>query len=145
MPIPMAIQHASADFERFLADARDTSGLTTRNQTYTMVEGVLRTFRARLSPSEAIRFAQVLPPVLRAIFVSDWDLELAPVPFCDRARLTREVQGLRQHHNFAPDTCIADVAAALRRATDPAAFTAVLGTLPPEAATFWSPPPAGPQ
>lgn len=144
MPIPMAIQHASEDFERFLADARDTSGLATRNQTYTMVEGVLRTFRARLSPADAIRFAQVLPPVLRAIFVSDWDLALEPLPFGDRASLTREAQGLRQHHNFAPDTCIGDVAAALRRATDPAAFTAVLDTLPPGAAAFWRTPPEDP-
>lgn len=144
MPIPMAIQHASEDFERFLADARDTSGLTTRNQTYTMVEGVLRTFRARLSPTDAIRFAQALPPVLRAIFVSDWDLSRAPLPFTDRASLTREVQGLRQHHNFAPETCIADVAAALRRATDPAALSAVLDTLPPGAAAFWGAPPQDP-
>ncbi|MEP9366134.1 DUF2267 domain-containing protein [Xanthobacter sp. VNH20] len=144
MPIPLALQHASEDFERFLADARDGAGLATRNQTYTMVEGVLRTFRRRLTPAEAIRFAQVLPPVLRAIFVSDWDLSLAPLPFGDRASLTREVQGLRQHHNFAPETCIADVAAAVRRASDPAAFDAVLETLPPGAADFWRVPAAAP-
>jgi uncharacterized protein (DUF2267 family) len=38
-----------------------------------MVQGVLQTFRRRLEISEAIRFAGVLPPVLRAIFVADWD------------------------------------------------------------------------
>lgn len=59
MLIPMELQHASEDFERFLADARDISGLTTRNQTYTMVQGVLQTFRRRLSLQDAIRFASV--------------------------------------------------------------------------------------
>ncbi|TCT06795.1 DUF2267 domain-containing protein [Aquabacter spiritensis] len=143
MPIPLELQHASEDFERFLADARDTSGLATRNQTYTMVEGVLHTFRRRLTPAEAIDFAQVLPPVLRAIFVADWDITSAPVPFCDRAGLTREVKGLRRHHNFAPETCIADVSAALRRATDGAALDAVLDRVGPAAAEFWRVPSGG--
>lgn len=58
---------------RFLLDARDTAGLGSTHQAYTMVQGVLQTFRRRLEISEAIRFAGVLPPVLRAIFVADWD------------------------------------------------------------------------
>ncbi|OYZ96127.1 MAG: hypothetical protein B7Y01_00110 [Xanthobacter sp. 17-67-6] len=49
MPIPMEYQHASEDFMRFLADARDEAGLGTMNQSFTMVDGVLRTFRRRLS------------------------------------------------------------------------------------------------
>ncbi len=142
MPIPMAIQHATEDFERFLADARDTSGLTTRNQTYTMVDGVLRAFRARLNVRDAIRFANVLPPVLRAIFVADWDTDTAPLPFADRAVMTKDAQGLRIHHNFAPDTCIADVAQALRRNMDAAALDQVLETLPEGARAFWRVPEA---
>ncbi|WP_306889337.1 DUF2267 domain-containing protein [Ancylobacter amanitiformis] len=133
----MELQHASEDFERFLAAARDEAGLTTRNQTYTMVEGVLRVFRRRLELAEAIRFAGILPPVLRAIFVADWD-PLAPVlPFSDRVAMTREVQALRQHHNFAPETCLADVARALRRHIDGDAFDRLLATLPDGAADFW--------
>lgn len=139
MPIPMDIQHASADFERFLADAREVSGLTTRNQTYTMVQGVLTAFRRRLSVAEVVRFAGALPPVLRAIFIAGWDPETPPRPFADTEAVTREAQDLRRDHNFAPDTCIADVATALRRHVDAAAFDRVLSTLPPEAATFWSP------
>ncbi len=115
MPMPNAFQHAGEAFDRFLTDARDISGLTTRNQTYTMVDGVLRAFRARLTVRDAIRFANVLPPVLRALFIADWDTDAAPLPFADRAVLTKEAQSLRIHHNFAPDTCIADVAQALRR------------------------------
>ncbi len=142
MPIPMAIQHATEDFERFLADARDTAGLTTRNQTYTMVEGVLRAFRARLAVADALRFANVLPPVLRAIFVADWDTDAPPLPFDHRAAMIREAQGLRQHHNFAPDTCIADVAQALRRHMDEAALDQILDTLPDGARDFWRRPDA---
>ncbi|WP_428031007.1 DUF2267 domain-containing protein [Ancylobacter sp.] len=137
MPIPMELQHASDDFERFLADARDGSGLTTRNQTYTMVEGVLRTFRRRLKVQQALHFADTLPPLVRAIFVARWDLAEPVLPFTDRASLTREVQALRQHHNFAPDTCLVDVARALRRHVDTEAFDRLLGTLPEGAADFW--------
>ena len=57
MPITMDIQHASEEFEAFLADAHDRSGLATRNQTYTMTQGVLQAFRRRLSLADAIRFA----------------------------------------------------------------------------------------
>ncbi|TWB40407.1 DUF2267 domain-containing protein [Nitrospirillum pindoramense] len=138
MPIPMELQHASQDFERFLADARDVAGLATRNQTYTMVQGVLQTFRRRLGPADAIRFAGVLPPLLRAIFVKDWPIDEPPVPFTDRASLTREVQALRRDHNFAPDTAIRDVAEALRRHVYLDDFDRVLASLPAGAEAFWS-------
>jgi len=137
MPIPMELAHASEAFDRFLTEARDLSGLTSRHQTYTMTQAVLLVFRRRLSLAEAIRFAAVLPPVLRAIFVADWDPEEPRRPFTDRTTLTREVQSLRRDHNFAPDTAIRDVAVALRHQIDVAAFDRVLATLPPEAAAFW--------
>ena len=138
MPIPMEYQHASDDFERFLAIAGARAGLTTRNQTWTMVDGVFRVFRRRLSVAEVLRFAAVLPPVLRAMFVVDWDVEAVPVPFGDRVAATEEVRGLRVHHNFAPDTAITDVAAALRGVVDEAAFDRVLAGLPVGAAAFWA-------
>ncbi|MFG1401117.1 DUF2267 domain-containing protein [Xanthobacter sediminis] len=138
MPIPMDLQHASEDFERFLGDARDTAGLATRNQAYTMVEGVLRAFRRRLPLEDAIRFASVLPPVVRAIFVADWDPAEPRRPFADVAVMTGEAQGLRRHHNFAPSSAIRDVAASLRRHVDEEAFDRMLGTLPEDAAGFWA-------
>ena len=138
MTIPLDLQHATEAFDRFLADARDTAGLATRNQTYTMVEGVLVVFRRRLSVKEAIRFAGVLPPVLRAIFVADWDTDEPRRPFADRAAMTTEVQDLRRHHNFAPASAIADVAAALRRAMDADKLDRVLATLPAGAAEYWA-------
>jgi uncharacterized protein (DUF2267 family) len=133
----MEFQHASDDFEAFLGDAREAAGLTTRNQTYTMVQAVLQTFRRRLEIREAILFAGLLPPLLRALFVTDWNLNDPKSAFADRAELTREVQSLRRHHNFSPDTAIRDVAMALRRHVDEAALDRFLGGLPPGGADFW--------
>ncbi len=137
MPVPPDYKRASPDFEKLLVDARDIAGLQTTNQAYTMVQGVLLAFRRRLSTHQALRFADVLPPVLRAIFVADWDIDAPPLPFGDRAAMTREVQALRPDHNLSPDSSIGDVAAALRRNVDEAALDRVLATLPPGAADFW--------
>jgi hypothetical protein len=60
MPVPAEYQRATDDFYKLLTDARDSAGLTTTNQAYTMVQGVLRVFRRRLDVSEAIRFLSVL-------------------------------------------------------------------------------------
>ena len=35
MPMPMEYQHASQEFDRFLRDLIEQSGLATRNQVYT--------------------------------------------------------------------------------------------------------------
>ncbi|MBV2142290.1 DUF2267 domain-containing protein [Falsochrobactrum sp. TDYN1] len=137
MTIPLEIQRATEEFDRFLATARDEAGLATRNQTYTMVEGVLVTFRRRLDFAEAIRFAGILPPVLRAIFVANWDLDEAKQPFFSRQVLTEEVQSLRKDHNFAPDSAISDVTKALRAHMDQKELDAVLAQLPPQARDYW--------
>lgn len=137
MPIPMEYQHASEEFERFLRLVVERTGLATRNQAYTTAQSVLLTFRRRLDVSEAIRFAGVLPPVLRAIFVADWDVRVPPRPFSSRAALTEEVRSLRRDHNFSPDSAIVDVAGALRACVDEAEFDRLLATLPPGAAEFW--------
>ena len=138
MPLPMEYQHASDDFERFLADARARADLVTRNQTWTMVDAVLRVFRRRLTVAEGLRFAEVLPPLLRAMFVVDWDTTAAPVPFATREAMTVEVQAVRGNHNFAPDTAIADVAAALRAVVEREAFERVLAELPEGARDYWA-------
>lgn len=133
----MEYQHASEAFEAFLADAREATGLTTRNQTYTTVQAVLHVFRRRLTIADALRFANELPPILRAIFVEGWNIQEEQLPFTDRAAMAMEVQALRCDHNFSPDSAIADVAKALRRHVDAAAFTRMLATLPKEAQEFW--------
>ena len=137
MTIPMEFQHASEEFEAFLRDAQDASGLTTRNQTYTMVQAVLQTFRRRLEIRDAIRFAAVLPPILRALFITDWDPDEPKRSFTSRTDFTREVQSLRRDHNFSPETAIHDVAVALRRWVAKETFDGILDQLPPGAADFW--------
>ncbi len=139
MPVPPQYQRATDDFFAFLAEARDQAGLTTVNQAYTMVQGVLQTFRRRLSLPDAVRFAGVLPAVVRALFVADWDPDEPRRPFGDRAAMTAEVQALRPNHNFAPETAIRDVAAALRKHVDAPSFDALLALLPTGAVEFWQP------
>ncbi|HML27854.1 MAG TPA: DUF2267 domain-containing protein, partial [Hyphomicrobium sp.] len=109
-----------------------------RNQTYTMTEGVFRVFRQRLTVKDALRFADALPPVLRAMFVFDWDTDQPQLRFEDRGAMTREAQALRKDHNFAPDSCISDVARALRKMVDEREFDRVLASLPAGAADFWN-------
>jgi uncharacterized protein (DUF2267 family) len=135
--MPMEYQRASEAFEAFLADAKAESGLATRNQTYTMVQAVLQAFRHRLDVAEAIRFADGLPPVLRAIFVADWDPALPKRPFGTPADWLADVRALRPDHNFSPDTAVRDVAVALGRNVDPARWEAALARLPPAAREFW--------
>lgn len=142
MTVPMEYRRASQDFDDFLAEAADAAGLATRHQAFTMVEGVLTAFRRRLTAAEGIAFAQVLPPMLRALFIQGWEPSEPEAVSWDRAALTREVQGLREHHNFAPDTAIADVAGVLRRHVDSAAFERVLDRLPPGARAMWATGPA---
>jgi uncharacterized protein (DUF2267 family) len=100
----MEYRHASQEFESFLRDVIDESGLVTRNQAYTMVQAVLLVFRRRLEIRDAIRFANVLPPVLRAIFAADWDVQEPLHQFASIAEMTEEVKAFRRHHNFSPDS-----------------------------------------
>lgn len=137
MPVPTQYQRATDDFYKLLMDARDSAGLTTTNQAYTMVQGVFQVFRRRVEIKEAIRFAGVLPVGARALFVADWDVDEPMRPFEQRAVMTREVQALRPKHNFAPDTAIRDVATAVRRSVDQDAFERVLATLSEDARRFW--------
>lgn len=139
MPIPAEYQRADDDFYKFLLDARDIAELGSTHQTYTMVQGVLQTFRRRLDVKETILFASILPPVLRAIFVTDWNINERKRPFEDRATMMKEVQSLRNTHNFSPDNAIRIVAKALRNNIDEAALDEVLAKLPKGAVEFWKP------
>lgn len=138
MPIPVEYQHASDDFHRFLRRVMEESGLSTSNQAYTTVQGVLYAFRRRLSVKQAILFAGVLRPIVRAIFVADWDVDEPVVQFGDVNSMTEEVQALRRDHNFSPATSIRDVSRALRESVDHAEFERVLAMLPEGANEFWS-------
>jgi uncharacterized protein (DUF2267 family) len=141
LPVPLKYNNATSEFMRFLDDAREAAGLATANQAFTMTEGVLRAFRDRLEVRDAIAFANVLPAVLRAIFVADWDLDSPRKQFGDRAVMVADVKALRSDHNFSPDHCLQAVAGALRGHVDAIAFDRALATLPAGAVDFWDPAP----
>ena len=135
--VPVEYQQSRIAFYDFLTDAREQALFQDTHPVYTMAQGVLQAFRRRLDLKDAIRFANVLPVGLRALFVADWDHDEPRRAFEDRETMTREVQNLRPLHNYAPDDSIAIVARALRRNVDEEAFDRVLATLPEGAVEFW--------
>ena len=138
MPVPAEYQRASENFYDYLVDARDTADLWSTHVTYTMTQGVFQVFRRRLSTQDAIDFANVLPICLRALFVTDWNIDEEKKPFESREAMTREVKHLREKHNFSTETAIRDVAEALRRQVDEQAFDELLVQLPEGAVEFWT-------
>lgn len=137
MPVPSEYARASDQFYSLLVDARDAAGLGSTHQAYTMLQGVLQVFRRRLDVGDAIRFASVLPPLARSLFVADWNVDEPKRAFGSREEMTEEAKSLRAAHNFAPDSAIRDVALALRKHVDEDAFDRVLARLPDGAVAFW--------
>ena len=137
MPVPSEYQRATDDFYKLLTDVRDSAGLTTTNQAYTVLQGVFQVFRRRLDLQDAVRFLNLLPVGARALFVADWDADEQKRDFEDRTIMTKEVRELRAEHNYAPESAIRDVAVALRRNVDQTAFDHVLAALPRGAVEFW--------
>lgn len=137
MPMPWTYRQASREWQAFLGDAKEAMNLTSDNACFTAVEGVLWAFRRRLAVQEAVDFAQVLPAVLRAVFVAEWQIAPAVAPG-SRADWTREAKALRPHHNLTPDNCVEATALALRKSVLPEDLERALAKLPPFAADFWS-------
>ncbi|MGQ2978616.1 MAG: DUF2267 domain-containing protein [Polaromonas sp.] len=138
MTLPFEYQNASLEFERFLVDARDYAGLATTNMAWNMVVGVLHTFRRHLTVKQVIRFSMVLPPVIRSLFLEQWNPDQEALAFGTEEQLLAEVRSIRPEHNFSPQNAIPAVARALRNRVGQAELARVLSELPPEATTFWS-------
>ena len=141
MPMPFTYAHASDEFRAYLTDARDRLDTPSDNVAYTCTDAVFQVFRSRLAPQRALDFADVLPSVLRAIFVWRWRVDDPIRPYADRAVLTREVKDVRRDHNFSPDSVIGDIAWALNRHVDAMDFARVVDRLGPSARAYWQPPP----
>jgi len=137
MPMPWTYRQATREWQAFLADAKEAMGLTSDNACYTAVEGVLKAFRCRLTVQEALDFAQVLPAVLRALFVADWHIA-PPVAAGTRDEWRAEAKALRPHHNLTPDNCVEATALALRKSILQEDLERVMARLPTFAAEFWS-------
>ena len=138
MTLPFEYQNASLDFERFLVDARDYAGLATTNMAWNMVVGVLHTFRRRLTAKQVIKFSMVLPPVIRSLFLEQWNPDQEVAAFGTDEQLLAEVRSVRPEHNFSPQNAIPAVAKALRNRIEQSEFARALAELPSEAAQFWS-------
>lgn len=135
--MPWTYRHSEREFKAFLQDARKRMDLQSDNNTYTAVDGVLRAFRARLTPQQTIDFAQILPATLRAMLIQDWDTTQPPTPWGNRAEQTKDAQTLRLHHNLTPDTVIEATAWALRRHVRQMDLDRILAKIGPEAQAFW--------
>ncbi|MEZ5700871.1 MAG: DUF2267 domain-containing protein [Burkholderiaceae bacterium] len=144
MTLPFEYQNPTLQFERFMVDARDCAGLPTTNMAWNMVVGVFHAFRHRLTVAEALAFAAILPPMLRALFIEDWDIAQQPVPFGDPQEWLADVRSVRTEHNFAPEDAVPSVAAALRGHVDAVALERVLQQLPAPAGRYWRPKAASP-
>jgi uncharacterized protein (DUF2267 family) len=138
MPYPAEYQRATDEFSAFLQDVRSIAMYGSSHQAYTTAQAVLQVFRRRLSLADAIRFAQVLPVGLRALFVADWDPSEPRQAFGARDEMTSELRWLRPDHNFSDEHSIRDVAQALRKHVDETRLDELLAGLPTGAAEFWS-------
>ncbi|WP_206538105.1 DUF2267 domain-containing protein [Rhodoferax saidenbachensis] len=139
--LPFEYQNPTLQFERFMVDARDCASLPTTNMAWNMVVGVLHAFRWRLQVTQVVAFAAVLPPMIRALFIEDWDPEKAALPFGEPADWLADVCSIRTRHNFSPPDAVASVASALRKHVDADAFESVLAHLPSGASRYWQPKP----
>ena len=137
VPYPFEYSMATKTFQELLDTIVDESELATSNQAFTTLESVLRAFRRRVSVSDSLRFADVLPVAVRALYVHDWDIAETRLSFEPRDQLGQELRSLRPGHNWSSDTAVADVARALRKFVHPRDFEAVLAALPEPAAAFW--------
>jgi len=137
MTIPSAYRRATQGFEKFLEDLLTISSLATSHQCFTQTRAVFLVFRSHVEPQVALDFANALPPVLRAIFIEDWNLASPVTPMPGKEKLLAEVKAIREAHNFSTDTAIAEVAVALRQNMNESDYDLMLKSLPSEAATYW--------
>lgn len=68
MPYPFAYGVATQTFLDVLEAVREETALSTTNQAFTVLEGVLRVFRRRIGVQESLRFADTLPVALYCAF-----------------------------------------------------------------------------
>lgn len=137
MPMPQEYQRATLIYDQILGDLCDELDLTTRNQAYTLLQSVLLVFRRRLTAPQILTFSAHLPPIVRAIFVKDWEPDAHSPQFGDEKDLVEEVKNLRRAHNFAAANAIHGVTKVLRRYMDEAKLDATLAAISDDVVAFW--------
>lgn len=137
MPMPQEYQLAHIVYNQILTGLCEELHLATRNQTYSLLQSVLLTFRRRLTAPQVLQFASLLPPIVRAIFVKDWNEREYQPAFGGANELIADVKDLRRAHKFADDHAIRAVSHILRRYMDKAKLDAALADISDEAIAFW--------
>ena len=130
MTMPQEIELASKQFGDLLGELKQRALLETRNQCYAMMGAVLHEFRDHLSTAQAIAFADGLPPLVCAIFVTAWRPGDEPVAFTSRQAFSDAVVRRLSPHHFPPASLVADVFALLAPRLDSARSAAVIDELP---------------
>lgn len=105
---------------------------------WNMVEGVLHTFRRRLTLEQALRFGDQLPPAVRGLFIEGWRPSDQVANVGTPIEMLEEVRSLRREHNFSPDNAIESVGYALFAVLPSDAFNRALNALPAELRELWS-------
>lgn len=137
LPYPHEYMVATERFADFLGNVKEEAGFGSRHMAYTMVQGVFQVFRRRIDTRSAIRFANVLPVGMRALFIDDWDMDEERLPFTDLEAMNEEVRKLRPLHNFSTPNAIQQVAAAMKGYVDQEKLREVLQGISDEALAFW--------
>jgi uncharacterized protein (DUF2267 family) len=137
MPYPHEYQVATDRFSDFLGDVKEEAGFGSRHMAYTMTQAVFQVFRRRVDLKSAIKFANVLPVGMRALFVDEWDTDEERLPFTDLETMNEEVKKLRPEHNFSTQSAIQQVAVAVKKQVDQEQFRTVLSEISEEALAFW--------
>lgn len=140
MPYPQEYQVATIKFQDFLSDVKENCDFGSNHMAYTVTQGVFRAFRRRLCLEDAIRFSNILPVGLRALFVADWDPKEELKSFStSAAEINKEIQALREAHNFTflTDKPVKNVFDALVKYVDSDKLDEFMSSLPNEAKDFW--------
>lgn len=135
--MPFTYRHATDEWRGFLKDLRDETLIISDNVLYTGTQAVLHAFRARICVQDALDFANLLPAILRAIFVADWQIA-PPRPWPTRDDLRSEMLDLRRDHNFCPPDLLEVLLRAIPATTRRMEFDRLMIRIGPEAGDFWA-------
>ena len=137
--MPMEIAYASRQFLELLAALKRTAYLETHTQCYAMLRAVLHEFRRYLTIPQALALADALPPIVRAIFVEDWQPADPPRPPSPQAFDAAVTRRLAPHHAPPGDIALRVFEVLQDRSAQPKLARA-LAALPAGLRTLWHPP-----
>ena len=136
MTVPQDVTYGSEQFRAWLVDLKDRALLGSCNSSYAMLRAVLQEARDRSKLEDALRLADLLPPLVRGIMLEGWHPEAAAAgerrPFLDAVKERLEP------HQPPPDSIVEDVLAVLAHRTPPHVRPALGTLLPPELRSAWA-------